>query len=122
MGIKYEWRTAEVVTSTANSLKRATEQLTQVALDMQRHELKQALFPWTQHQWNCLDVVITMASQCQAVLPTQILARQQNRPSQFEVIQKKSKRDVAARKARQAASGEPPKPPKPRGRPRKKSV
>ena len=117
MGVKYEWKSSELVTSTAESLKKATEQLTQVALEMQQHGMPEALFPWTQRQWDCLDVIITLASQCHAVLPAQLLAKQQNRPSQYEVMQKKSRRDVAARKARGAGA-----PPKPRGRPKKKST
>ena len=122
MPVKYELKSAEVVTSTAESLKKATEQLTQVAFEMQQHNLKQALFPWTQRQWDCLDVVITLANQCIAVLPSQIVAKTQNRPSQYEIMQKRSKRDVAARKLRNAATADPNAPPKKRGRPRKKTT
>jgi hypothetical protein len=117
--VKYEVKTVDVVASTAESLKKATEQLTQVAADMQQHNLKSALFPWTQRQWDCLDVVITLANQCVAVLPTQIVAKAQNRPSQYETMQKRSKRDVAARKLRNAQTADPNAPPKKRGRPRK---
>ena len=117
MGVKYEWKTVELITSTAESLKKATEQLTQVAAEMRHHGMTEALFPWTQRQWDCLDVVITLASTCANVLPAQILAKAQNRESQFEIMQKKSRRDVAARKARLEA--ESPTPKKPRGRPRK---
>ena len=117
MGIKFEWKTIELVVSTAESLKKATEQLTQVAADMQQNGMKEALFPWTQRQWDCLDVIITLTNQCHAVLPTQIIAKQQGRPSQYEVMQKKSRRDIAARKARLEAG--PAVPSKPRGRPRK---
>ncbi|MEI8018050.1 MAG: hypothetical protein WCH39_07595 [Schlesneria sp.] len=119
MPVKYEVKGVDVVTSTAESLKKATEQLTQVAYEMQQHDLKQALFPWTQRQWDCLDVIITLANQCVAVLPAQIIAKSQNRPSQYEIMQKRSKRDVAARKARNAGVADGP--PKKRGRPRKKS-
>lgn len=117
MGVKYEWKSEEIVISTAEILKKATEQLTQVALEMQQNGLKEALFPWTQRQWDCLDVVVTLAHQCQAVLPAQVIAKKQGRPSQFELAQKKSRRDVAARKVRNSAL--PATPPKPRGRPRK---
>jgi hypothetical protein len=120
MGVKYEWKSSELVTSTAESLKKATEQLTQVALEMQQHDMPQALFPWTQRQWDCLDVIITLASQCVAVLPAQMVAKAQDRPSQYEVMQKRSRRDVEARKARNSAPAGTP--PKPRGRPRKKTV
>jgi hypothetical protein len=116
MGVKYEWKSSEIVASTAESLKKATEQLTQVALEMQQHGLDEALFPWTQRQWACLDVIITLANQCLAVLPAQVIAKQQERPSQYEIMQKKSRRDVAVRKARNAGA-----PPKPRGRPKKKA-
>lgn len=121
MPVKYESKSVDVVTSTAESLKKATEQLAQVAYEMQQHNLKQALFPWTQRQWDCLDVVITLANQCVAVLPSQIVAKTQNRPSQYEIMQKRSKRDVAARKLRNAANADPNAPPKRRGRPPKKS-
>ena len=117
MGVKFEWKTVDLVLSTAESLKKATEQLTQVAAEMEEHGMKEALFPWTQRQWDCLDVIITLANQCTAVLPSQLTAKAQNRPSQYEVMQKKSRRDIAARKARLAAG--PVEPPKPRGRPRK---
>lgn len=117
MGVKFEWKSVDLVVSTAESLKKATEQLTQVAADMQKHGMKEALFPWTQRQWDCLDVIITMASQCSAVLPAQLVAKDQGRPSQYEMMQKKSKRDMAARKARLAAG--PQAPPRPRGRPKK---
>jgi hypothetical protein len=119
MPVKYESKSIDLVTSTAESLKKATEQLTQVAFEMQQNHLKQALFPWTQRQWDCLDVVLTLANQCVAVLPSQIVAKTQNRPSQYEIMQKRSKRDVAARKLRDAANVDPNAPPKKRGRPRK---
>jgi hypothetical protein len=117
MGVKFEWKNVDLVLSTAESLKKATEQLTQVATEMQQHGMKEALFPWTQRQWDCLDVIITLASQCVAHLPAQVIAKEQGRPSQYEVMQKKSRRDIAARKARLEAG--PAVPPKPRGRPRK---
>lgn len=119
MGVKFEWKSAELVISTAESLRKATEQLTQVAAEMQQHGMKEALFPWTQRQWDCLDVIITLASQCVAVLPAQVVAKDQGRPSQYEVMQKKSRRDMAARKNRLAAG--PAAPPRPRGRPKKSS-
>ena len=37
MGVKFEWKSAELVISTAESLRKATEQLTQVAAEMQQH-------------------------------------------------------------------------------------
>lgn len=114
MPAKFEWKSSDLVVSTAETLKRATEQFAQVAADMQQHGLTEALFPWTQRQWDCLDVVITLANQCIAVLPTQINAKRQGRPSQYEVMQKKSRRDVANRKNK-----DPDAPPRPRGRPKK---
>ena len=102
MGTKYEWKSVDVITSTAESLKTATEQFVQVAAELQQHGMKEALFPWTQRQWDCLDTIITLANQCVAVLPAQIIAKKQNRPSQYEMMQKKSQRDVAARNARLA--------------------
>ena len=120
MAVKYEWKSVELVTSTAESLKKASENLTQVAVEMQQHDMPQALFPWTQRQWDCLDVIVTLAGQCGVVLPAQILAKAQNRPSQYEIMQERSKRDVAARKTRQAA--EPDAPKNPRGRPKKKTT
>jgi hypothetical protein len=117
VGIKYEWKTIEMVSSTAEALKKASEQLTQVAYEMQQHDLRSALFPWTQRQWDCHDVIVTLANQCVAVLPAQILAKAQNRPSQFEIMQMRSQRDIAARKARQGADPNAPK--RKRGRPRK---
>ncbi|HEY0984085.1 MULTISPECIES: hypothetical protein [unclassified Schlesneria] len=123
MPLKYESKSAEMVASTAESLKKATEQLTQVAMEMQQHKLTHALFPWTQRQWDCLDVIITMANQCVAVLPAQIVAKNQGRPSQYEIMQKRSKRDVAARKARMAATtSATDATPKKRGRPVKKKA
>ena len=94
MPLKYERRNVELVTSTAESLKKAVEQLTQVAADMQQHGMKDALFPWTQRQWDCLDVIITLANQCAAVLPTQIVAKAQNRPSQYEPRGKPKKKNT----------------------------
>ena len=117
MGVKFEWKSVELVTTTADSLKKATEQLTQVAAEMQQHGMKEVLLPWTQRQWDCLDVIITLANQCVAVLPAQVVAKAQNRPSQYEMMQKKSRRDVASRKARLAGA-----PPKRRGRPPKKKA
>ncbi|WP_010587998.1 hypothetical protein [Schlesneria paludicola] len=117
MGVKYERKSVDLILSTAESLKKATEQFAQVAAEMQHHGMTDALFPWTQRQWDCLDVVITLASTCANVLPAQILAKAQNRESQFEIMQKKSRRDVASRKARLAT--ETPAAKKPRGRPRK---
>lgn len=120
MGVKYELKNVDLIISTAENLRKASEQLTQVAAEMQQHGLKEALFPWAQRQWDCLDVIVTLANQCSAVLPIQILAKQQNRPSQYELMQKKSRRDMAARKARIEAG--PDAPAKPRGRPRKKKT
>ena len=120
MGVKYEWKTVEIVSSTAESLKKAAEQLTQVVAEMQQHDMKKALFPWTQRQWDCHDVILTLANQCFAVLPAQTLAKAQNRKSQYEIMQERSKRDVAARKTRKAA--EPDAPTKKRGRPKKKTT
>jgi len=117
MPLKYERKSVELVISTAESLKKAVEQLTQVAQEMQQNGMEQVLLPWTQRQWDCLDVVITLANQCVAVLPTQIVAKTQNRPSQYESIQKKSQRDIASRTARIAGAA-----PKPRGRPKKKTT
>ena len=108
--VKYEPKSVDVVTSTADSLKKATEQLTQVAFEMQQHHMKQALFPWTQRQWDCLDVIITLANQCLAVLPSQIVAKTQNRPSQYEVMQKRSRRDGVLRKPSASADGRRPSP------------
>ncbi len=102
MPAKFEKKSLEIILSTAETLKKVTEQLSQVAADMQQNGMKEALLPWTQRQWDCLDVIITLANQSVAVLPAQIVAKSQNRPSQYEVMQKKSKRDAAARKARQA--------------------
>lgn len=115
MPTTYHWTNSETVISTAEILKKAAEQLTQVALDMQQHKMSKVLLPWSQRQFDCLDVIVTLTGQCVAVLPAQIVAKQQNRPSQYELMQKKSRRDVASRKARNAGA-----PPKPRGRPRKK--
>ena len=115
--VKYEPKSVDVVTSTADSLKKATEQLTQVAFEMQQHHMKQALFPWTQRQWDCLDVIITLANQCLAVLPSQIVAKTQNRPSQYEVMQKRSRRDGVLRKPSASADGNGAA--KKRGRPKK---
>lgn len=120
MGTKYEWKSVDVITSTAESLKTATEQFVQVAAELQQHGMKEALFPWTQRQWDCLDTIITLANQCVAVLPAQIIAKKQNRPSQYEMMQKKSQRDVAARNARLADG--PVMVKKPRGRPKKKTT
>lgn len=117
MGLKFEWKSVDLVISTAESLKKATEQLAFVAAEMQKHEMNDALFPWTQRQWDCLDVIITLSNQCGAVLPAQLIAKAQGRPSQYETMQKKSRRDMAARKARTVI--DPNNPPRPRGRPRK---
>lgn len=114
----YERKSLELILSTAESLKRATEQLTQVAADMQQHDMKEALFPWTDRQWTCLDVMITLANQCVAVLPAQITAKMQNRPSQYEIVIAKSNRDGSAKAAKAEESGEPGTAKK-RGRPRK---
>ena len=76
MGVKFEWKNVELVISTAESLKKATEQLTQVAAEMQQHGMKEALFPWTQRQWDCLDVIITLSNQCVAVLNMRQLVRE----------------------------------------------
>jgi hypothetical protein len=114
MPTTYHWTDAEMVLSTAESLKKAATQLTQVANDMQQNGMSKVLLPWSQRQFDCLDVIVTLAGQCVAVLPTQVMAKKQNRPSQYELMQTKSRRDVAARKARQAGA-----PPRPRGRPKK---
>ena len=104
MPTKYEPKSAELVVSTAETLKNVAEQLAQVAAEMEQHGMKEALFPWTQRQWDCLDLIITLSNQCAAVLPSQVVAKQQKRPSQYETMQKKSQRDIAARKARLATS------------------
>jgi len=119
MGVKYEQRDLDQITSTAESLKKAAEQLTQVAIEMHEHGLADALFPWTKRQFDCLDVIITLASQCQMIIPAQILAKKQGRQSKYEVMQIKSRRDAAAKKRREKTSAEPP---KPRGRPKKKKT
>ena len=98
--LKYERKSVDLILSTAESLKKVTEQFTQVAADMQQHGMTDALFPWTQRQWDCLDVVITLANQCVSHLPSQITAKSQNRQSKYEITVKKSQRDLATRTAR----------------------
>lgn len=119
MPTKYERKSVDLILSTAESLKKATEQFTQIAAEMQQYGMTEAYFPWTQHQWSCVDTIITLASNCVSVLPAQILAKIQNRESQYEIMQKKSRRDVASRKARLTTQPQTEK--KPRGRPRKDS-
>jgi hypothetical protein len=91
MPTKFEQRSSQLVVTTAESLKKASEQLTQVALDMQTHGMKEALFPWTQRQWDSFDVIITLASQCLSVLPEQILAKAEKRSSKYELIDENRK-------------------------------
>ena len=118
MPVTYNWVSAEIVLSTAESLKKVAEQLTQVAYEMQQHGMKKALFPWTPRQDQCHDLIVKLANQCVTDLPAQTLAKSQNRPSIYEQMQQKSKRDVAARKTRSSAGS--PAASKTRGRPKKK--
>ena len=120
MGVKYEWKSLDLLLSTTESLKKATEQLAQVAVDMQQHGMNEALFPWTQRQWDCLDVLITLTNQCVAVLPSQITAKAQGRESQYEIMQQRSRRDVAVRKVRNAKAAASTVPIKKAARPMKK--
>lgn len=92
MPVCYTPKDIDVIVSTADSLKTAAAQLMQVAADMQQAKMKEALFPWTDRQWSCLDVIVTLANQCVAVLPSQIMAKTQNRPSQYELVVKKSEK------------------------------
>lgn len=84
MPAKFEYKNTDLVITTAQTLKKATRQFEQVAADMKKNGMTEALFPWTQRQWECLDVVITLANQCVAVLPSQIDAKAKNRPSVYE--------------------------------------
>jgi hypothetical protein len=100
---RFERKSVELVTSTAESLKTVTEQFTQVAAIMNEHGMADAMFPWTQHQWDCLDVVINLANQCLAELPAQIAAKSQNRPSKYDAMEAKSSQKAAASTKRKAA-------------------
>lgn len=125
MGKKFELKSAAEVESTAEALGEATASLTKVLMKMRDAKMETAHFPWTQRQWDSLDVIITLASQCEAVIQAQVVAHQQGRPSQFAVIKQRSARDVAKRTERKSAStaaGEKPAVKKPRGRPRKKTA
>jgi hypothetical protein len=96
--LKYEPQSVANVLGTAESLKKAAEQLTQVAMDMQQHGLNEALFPWTQHQWTCLDIITKLAGQSVADLPVQIAARQQGRLSKFDLLRSKAELRANQRK------------------------
>ncbi len=106
MGQKYEWQSLDNVETTAAALQEAASHLVAVALAMRENAMQQALFPWTQRQWDCLDVIITLGSQCESVIPSQVTAKRQNRPSQYEIAKKRSAITVAGRKARGAAPAE----------------
>jgi hypothetical protein len=114
VGTRYEWKSREILIITAEALKQASEQLTQVAVDMQQRGMSDALFPWTTRQNDCLKIIGELAKQCLDAIPLQIIAKAQNRPSCFELAKQKSARDGAARKIRNANV-----PAKTRGRPRK---
>ena len=100
MPAKYELTSLELVLTTAESLKKSSEQLVQVATDMQQHGMQQALFPWTQRQWSCLDAIITLTNQCLAVLPSQVTAKTQGRPSHYEITKTRSRKITAEREVR----------------------
>ena len=117
MPVTYTKQPREIVASTAEALKTASEQLMQVAAAMEASGLEQGYFRWTQRQWDCLDVVTELCSQSVAMMPHQVLAKAQNRPCCYEIIQQRSARDVAARKLRT-----PQTEPKKRGRPRLETV
>jgi hypothetical protein len=97
MAFKFERKNVEMIVSTAESLKKVVEQLTQVAADMQTHGMTEAFFPWTKRQWDCLDVIVIMSNHCVTALPSQILAKTQNRPSRYELIKVKSGQRVVQR-------------------------
>lgn len=115
MGQKYEWQSLANIETTAAALQEVASQLVHVAMKMRENSMEQALFPWTQRQWDSLDVMITLGSECSLVIPAQVTAKQQNRPSKYEVIKKKSAITVSQRKARQSTR----EPKRARGRPKK---
>ena len=107
ISVEYLGTTLEVLTEIATNLRK-------VEAEMRENGLDEAYFPWTQRQEDCLEIIKKLARRCDGVLPAQILAKKQNRPSIYEGIKAKSARDMAAREARQKGL-----PRRPVGRPRK---
>ena len=119
MGIKYEWRTLDDVESIIEGLAKATENLTSITTQMRANRMEKVLLAWAQRHWDAYDLITTVAATCASMVPAQVDAKRQNRPSKYEKAIKQSAQDAQTRRTKQgpAELEEPPK--KPRGRPRK---
>jgi len=118
VGIKYEWRTGTEVESAADGLAKAASNLVQIAMQMREHKMDRVLLTWAQRHWDAYDLIITAAAACVALMPAQVDAKVQGRPSKYEKSIKQSQKDAATKAAKKSSLPESPK--KPRGRPRKK--
>ena len=118
MGIKYEWRTGVEIETAADGLAHAAAYLTGIALQMREHKMDKVLLTWAQRHWDAYDLITTAAASCAALMPAQIDAKKQGRPSKYEKAVKQSQKDAATKAAKKSKL--PPKPAKQRGRPRKK--
>jgi hypothetical protein len=116
MGITYERKSKERITEFAEGLANAAAHLTQVVLQMNTNQMDNAVFTWVQRHTDAYDIVTAAAATCLAMMPKQIEAKKQGRPSIYETRMARSEKEAKAKKSRVTATSSPP---KKRGRPKK---
>ena len=114
MPVRYERVSVEFVGTTAETLAKIAESFIRIENEMRKNGLNDAHFAWSQRQEDCLRIIRELARRCEEMLPAQVLAKIQNRPSIYEAIKMKSSRDMVTRNLRNAGV-----PRRPVGRPRK---
>lgn len=114
MPVRYERVSVEFVGTTAETLAEIAESFIRIEKQMRQNGLNDAHFAWSQRQEDCLRIIRELARRCEEMLPAQLLAKIQNRPSIYEAIKLKSSRDMVTRELRNAGA-----PCRPVGRPRK---
>lgn len=104
--------------SIMQELTTATEGVTTALQLMKQADLQKAYFEWSESHWGAYDKIIGLGQSAVQMVRKQVAAKRENRPSEFELIKNRSRRDATVRKSRQPPSATAS-PPKTRGRPRK---
>jgi hypothetical protein len=90
MGAKNVLRTKDELSSSAEALQKAASQLADIALKMSLNSMDSALIPWSDATFSALDRVTTMIALSAIAVENQIMAKKQNRQSQYEKQKEKS--------------------------------
>ncbi len=119
MGAKLERISRDEIKTAGDALKKVAEAMITAAADMQQFGLEELGLAWSQRQWDCLQIMITLGVNISMNAPGQIIAHQLKKEPIQKRVMDRSAKDRAKREAKRSESNIPIKPP---GRPRKSST